>query len=74
MILITRLSLNFHFLLLQCQRFTLSRKQAQPQIKEESLKTDSDTLPHIGNVLGHGFEMRRGVVTLGDKDVVVLAR
>jgi hypothetical protein len=34
--------------------------------------TYRDTLPDIRNVLGYGLKVRRGVVTLGNKDIVVV--
>lgn len=67
------LSLNFHFLLLQCQRFTLSRERVSFPKEKLWEKTYSDTLPDIGDVLGYGFKVRRGVVTLGDENVIVVA-
>ena len=36
-------------------------------------KTHGDTFPNVSNVLGHGLEMGRSIVTLGDEDIVLLA-
>jgi hypothetical protein len=36
-------------------------------------RTHGDTLPDVGDILGHRLEVSRGIVALGDVDVVLLA-
>ena len=40
----------------------------------QSLSTYSNTLPHISDILGDGLKVSRRVVTLGNEDIVVVAR